>query len=55
MLARPAQRELDALAGRALGLSAAQVTRARRALEARVAARLEHAAATREAVARGAG
>jgi len=50
MLARPAQRELDLLAGRALGLSAAAVERSRRALAARIAARLEHAAAVRAAI-----
>jgi hypothetical protein len=54
MLDRPAQRELDHLAGRALGLAAAEVDRARRALVARVAARLEHAAAIRAALARAA-
>ncbi len=52
MLDRPAQRELDLLSGRALGLSAAAVERARRALLARVQARLEHAAAVRAAIAR---
>ena len=51
MLARPAQRELDLLAGRALGLSAAAVERSRRALASRIAARLEHAAAVRAAIA----
>lgn len=55
MLDRPAQRELDLLAGRALGLSRAAVERARRALLARVAARLEHAAAVRAAIGRGPG
>jgi SAM-dependent methyltransferase len=51
MLARPAQRELDLVAGRALGLSPAEVERTRRALVARVEARLEHAAAIRERIA----
>jgi hypothetical protein len=53
MLDRPAQRELDLLVGRALGLSAAAVARARAALLARVEARLEHAAAVRGRLARG--
>jgi hypothetical protein len=52
MLARPAQRELDLVAGRALGLSAAAVERTRRALLERVRARLEHAAAVRVAMGR---
>ncbi|BDG10265.1 methyltransferase domain-containing protein [Anaeromyxobacter paludicola] len=52
MLDRPAQRELDALAGRALGLGPRAVAEARRALRARVEARLAHAAAIREALAR---
>jgi hypothetical protein len=47
MLARPAQRELDLVGGRALGLGAGAVARARRALLARVEARLAHGAATR--------
>jgi SAM-dependent methyltransferase len=47
MLGRPAQRELDLLAGRLLGLSAAEVERRRRAMRDRVEARLAHAAATR--------
>ena len=47
MLARPAQRALDLAVGRLLGLSARQVERTRRALQDRVAARLEHAAAVR--------
>ncbi|WP_242394490.1 N-6 DNA methylase [Anaeromyxobacter oryzisoli] len=51
MLARPAQRELDLVVGRALGLSAAAVERERRALVARVEARLEHAAAIRQTLA----
>ena len=51
MLDRPAQRELDLAAGWALGLSPAAVERARRDLRARVAARLEHAAAIRAAIA----
>jgi len=53
MLARPAQRELDLLVGRALGLSAAAVARARSALQARVESRLEHAAAVRGQLPRG--
>ncbi|HVP68728.1 MAG TPA: N-6 DNA methylase [Anaeromyxobacteraceae bacterium] len=48
MLDRPGQRELDALAGRALALSPREVARGRRALLARVAERLEHAARVRE-------
>lgn len=51
MLDRPAQRELDRLAGRALGLSQRQVGAARRELVARVEARLAHAAEVRRAVA----
>jgi hypothetical protein len=47
MLARPAQRELDLVAGRLLGLSPAEVERRRRAMIDRVEARLAHAAATR--------
>jgi hypothetical protein len=47
MLARPAQRELDLLAGRALGLSAADVERRRRALADRIEARLAHASSIR--------
>jgi hypothetical protein len=47
MLARPAQRELDLVVGRALGLTSREVERARAALRDRVAARLEHAAAVR--------
>jgi len=47
MLERPAQRALDLAVGRALGLGAPQVERARRALLARVEARLAHAEATR--------
>ena len=53
MLYRPAQRDLDLLVGQALGLSAAAVHRARRALLARVESRLEHAAATRGRLAGG--
>jgi hypothetical protein len=53
MLARPAQRELDLVVGRALGLSARRVERARAALRQRVEARLDHAAAVRERLARG--
>ncbi len=47
MLARPAQRELDRLVGRAMGLGPREVERARAALLARVEARLAHAEATR--------
>jgi hypothetical protein len=50
MLDRPAQRELDLAAGRAMGLSRGEVERARRALRDRVAARLEQAAAIRAAM-----
>ena len=53
MLDRPAQRELDGLVGRALGLSAAAVERARRGMLERVRSRLEHAARVRAAVASG--
>jgi predicted RNA methylase len=49
MLARPAQRELDAIVGRALGLGEVDVERARCALVERVEARLAHAAAVRSA------
>jgi SAM-dependent methyltransferase len=51
MLARPAQRELDLLVGRLLGLGRGAVDRSRRALLARVEARLAHGAAVREALA----
>jgi predicted RNA methylase len=51
MLARPAHRELDLVVGRALGLTALVVERGRRALVARVEARLEHAAAIRRKLA----
>ncbi len=47
MLARPAQRELDLLAGRALGMSPRAVEGTRREMLARVEERLEHAARTR--------
>ena len=50
MLARPAQRELDLLAGRALGISPAEVERGRRALADRIAARLAHGTAVRAAL-----
>jgi hypothetical protein len=50
MLDRPAQRELDARVGRALGLSPGAVARARRALADRVRARLAHGAAVRAAI-----
>ena len=55
MLDRPAQRELDLLVGRALGLTAAGVAAARREMVERVASRLAHAADVRAAVARAAG
>jgi hypothetical protein len=48
MLDRPAQRELDLLAGRALGLGPRAVARARKALVERVQRRLARAAAIRE-------
>jgi hypothetical protein len=51
MLDRPAQRELDLMVGGALALTPAAVERARRALLARVAARLEHAGAVRRRLA----
>jgi predicted RNA methylase len=51
MLDRPAQRALDELAGRALGLSPRALASTRRALLARVEARLGHAAQVRAAVA----
>ncbi len=54
MLARPAQRELDLLVGRLLGDPPRAIADARRALLARVEARLAHGAAVREAVAAGA-
>jgi hypothetical protein len=47
MLARPAQRELDLVAGALLGLSAAEVEAGRAALAERIAGRLAHAAGTR--------
>ena len=50
MLARPAQRELDALVGEALGLDARAVEASRRELTERVAGRLAHAAQIREAL-----
>jgi SAM-dependent methyltransferase len=50
MLDRPAQRELDLLVGRALGLGRGEVTRARAALLDRVEARLAHGAAVRAAI-----
>ena len=52
MLARPAQRELDRLAGAVMGLRAAEVEERRRALLERVRDRLRHAAAIRGAAAR---
>jgi SAM-dependent methyltransferase len=51
MLARPAQRELDRLAGALLGLGRADVDAARAALAERVRDRLAHAAAIRKAAA----
>ena len=51
MLARPAQHELDLVAGRALGLSPGEVERSRRDLLSRVEARLGRAARVREALA----
>ena len=50
MLDRPAQRELDALAGRALSLSPRAVEQTRRELLSRVEERLEHAARTRDSL-----
>ncbi|ABS28102.1 putative vgr-related protein [Anaeromyxobacter sp. Fw109-5] len=50
MLARTAQRELDALVGRALGLEPRAVERARRELVERVEARLAHAEAIRRVI-----
>jgi SAM-dependent methyltransferase len=47
MLARPAQRALDELAGRLLGFTVSDVEGARHALLERIAGRLAHAAATR--------
>jgi SAM-dependent methyltransferase len=49
MLARPAQRELDQLAGALLGLRSADVTAARATLAERVEDRLAHAAAIKQA------
>ena len=51
MLERPAQRELDLLVGRLLGLGPRAVSRSRRALLARVEARIAHGVAVREALA----
>jgi len=50
MLARPAQRALDEVAGAALGLGPREVA-ARRDLLARVEGRLAHAAEVRRAIA----
>lgn len=50
MLDRPAQRELDGLVGRALGLSPREVERGRRELASRVEERLSHAARVRDAL-----
>jgi hypothetical protein len=52
MLDRPAQRELDRLAGNALGISAAAVARDRRDLLRLSADRLARAARVREAIRR---
>jgi SAM-dependent methyltransferase len=52
MLERPAQRALDLLCGRALGLSGRAVEQARRALVERVERRLARAAEIRAAIAR---
>lgn len=52
MLERPAQRALDLLCGRALGLSVRAVEQARRALVERVERRLARAAEIRAAIAR---
>jgi hypothetical protein len=50
MLARPAQRALDAIVGGALGLAPGAVERARRELVARVEGRLAHAEAIRRVI-----
>ncbi|HET8541858.1 MAG TPA: N-6 DNA methylase [Anaeromyxobacter sp.] len=50
MLERGAQRELDLVVGRALGLSPGAVARSRRALADRVEARIAHGAAVRAAI-----
>ncbi|HSD22647.1 MAG TPA: class I SAM-dependent methyltransferase [Anaeromyxobacter sp.] len=50
MLARPAQRALDAIVGGALGLATGAVERARRELVARVEGRLAHAEAIRRVI-----
>ena len=50
MLDRPAQRQLDRLAGLALGLGGRQVEAERRELVVRVEARLAHAAQVRRAL-----
>jgi len=47
MLERPAQRALDGIAGRLLGLTEGEVSRVRRGLLERIEGRLAHAAATR--------
>jgi hypothetical protein len=52
MVARPAQRALDAAVGRALGLSRGEIDRARTALLDRVEGRLAHGAAVRAAIGR---
>jgi hypothetical protein len=52
MLARPAQRALDAIVGGAIGLAPGAVERARRELVARVEGRLAHAEAIRRVIGR---
>lgn len=55
MLDRPAQGELDRIVGAALGMGPRAIGAARREMLARVAARLEHAASVRAAIAADAG
>ncbi len=50
MLERPAQRELDAIVGHALGFSPSDVARSRRTLIDRVEARVAHGAAVKSAI-----
>jgi hypothetical protein len=52
MLARPAQRELDAVVGYALGLSPGEIARGRSALLDRVQSRSAHGAAVKRAIGR---
>ena len=52
MLARPAQRALDQVVGRAMGLAQAEIREAARALLERVESRLAHAASIRAAAGR---